>query len=284
MKLAQFSILAMIGIIIAVIGTGCMTPEAASPAPVSTAAGNSPAARVTSGSHTTVITPIPTIPGCAYPPLNPWTWVPESSVSHGRTKLPPAPGTFVSKADLFGTPSLRWDAYEYSQQIRGLPDSYGTSRIEKSREGNKGQPAIHENHTYGLHPKGDSLAQWDTAMDDMYYDDYGNMLSMHRRVIKDGEFLENRDYPPINMGRGTPDCSGMIFTPRYTFIGTDPVTVTAGKYPGAMKYVVDTGDDRFSETATEIYWFAPDVPVPVKWMIEDPEKGLFFTYELTGWG
>jgi hypothetical protein len=231
------------------------------------------------------IAPLPTTPGCAYPPLNPWTWVPESYPPAGpvTTKLPPAPGALVSKADLFGTPSLRWDEYEYSQRIRGLPDSYGTSRMEKSTEDSPGKSVIHENHTYGLHPE-ESRALWDTTMDEMYYDEYGNMVSMHRRVIRDGEFLENRDLPPVTLNRGTPDCSGTIFAPRYTFTGTDPVTVPAGTYPGAMKYVDDTGKDPLSKTSTEMFWFAPGVPVPVKWTFDDQEKGLSFTYELKGWG
>jgi hypothetical protein len=156
--------------------------------------------------------------------------------------------------------------------------------MEMSREDSQGKFVVHENFTYGLHPAGESRALWDATTDDMYYDMYGNMLSMHRRVIRDGEFLENRDYPPVNMSRGTPDCSGEIFAPRYTYIGIDPVTVPAGMYPGAMKYVAYAGDGLFSKTATETYWFAPGIPVEVKWVIEDQKEGLLFTYELKGWG
>ena len=121
-------------------------------------------------------------------------------------------------------------------------------------------------------------------MDDMYYDEYGNMLSVHRRVIRDGEFLENADRSPVNMNRGTPDCSGEIFVPKYTYVGIDTVTVPAGSYPDAMKYVEDANHDQSHETDTATYWFAPGVPVAVKWMIEDQKEGLLFTYELKGWG
>jgi hypothetical protein len=281
MRLLTGEIVAMAVFAIAILLAGCTAGD--TPAPVT---GSVPAAApavtpITAGTVST----LPITPGCAYPPLNPWTWVPESypPTDPDRTKLQPAPGTLVSKADLFGTPSLQWDEYEYSQQIRGLPDSFGTSRMEKSKEDSRGKPVIHENHTYGLHPE-ESRALWDTTMDDMYYDEYGNMVSMHRRVIRDGEFLENRDYPPVTLNRGTPDCSGTIFEPRYTFTGIDPVTVPAGTYPGAMKYVWDTDDDPSSKTSTVTYWFAPGVPVPVRWMFEDQEKGLLFTYELKGWG
>jgi len=286
MKFAQFGIVAITGVMIAVLCTGCITSEASTRTLVSTPAESSSNVSVTSNTPTVVITIVTTLSPCAYPPLNPWTWVPESysSTGSGKVKRPPAPGTLVSKADLFGTPSLRWNEYEYSQQIRGLPDSYGTSRMEKSREDSRGRSMIHENHTYGLHPQGEPRALWDSTMDDMYYDEYGNMVSMHRRVIRDGEFLENRDLPPVTLNRGTPDCSGTIFTPRYTFIGIDPVTVLAGMYMGAMKYVGDTDGDPLSKTSTETFWFAPGVPVPVRWMFDDQEKGLLFTYELQGLG
>jgi len=235
--------------------------------------------------QTSTISPVSTTPACAYPPLNPWTWVPKSYLSSGKMTLPPAPGTQVSKADLFGTPSLNWEEYEYSQQIKGLPDSYGTSRVAKTVEDTNGLAVIHENHTYRLHLKGNGDDVWDATMDDMYYDTYGNMQSMHRRVIKDGSFLEDRDYPPADMKRGTPDCTGTIFSPVYTYIGTGSVTVPAGTYPDAMEYSEKTTDDPdYSKNTTITYWFAHGVPVPVKWVLEDHDKGLLFTYELKRWG
>lgn len=244
-----------------------------------------PPTSLSTARQTGTISPVPTTPACAYPPLNPWTWVPESYSSSGKTTRPPAPGTLVSKADLFGTPSLNWEEYEYSQQIKGLPDSYGTSRVEMTVEDNNGLSAIHENHTYGLHTEGDTVGIWDTTMDDMYYDTYGNMQSMHRRVIKDGSFLEDRDYPPADMNRGTPDCTGTIFSPAYTYLGTGSVTVPAGTYPDAMEYSKKITDDPdYSKNTTITYWFAHDVPVPVKWVLEDHDKGRLFTYGLNGWG
>jgi hypothetical protein len=272
-------LIAFLVLLVALSAAGCIAEE--SPAP---AAGVVtvviPPVTVT---YPVTVTPVPTTPGCAYPPLNPWTWVPESYTPTATTKIPPAPGTLVSKADLFGTPSLRWDEYESSQQSRGLHDSYGTSRMEKSREDFQGTSVIHENHTYFTRMPGPGWELAQTTMDDMYYDDYGNMLSMHRRVIRDGKFLENADRPPVNTGRGTPDCSGEVFTPRYTFIGTDPITVPAGTYPGTMKYIVYNEDDQSDKYAAATYWFAPGVPVAVKWMIEDPEEGRSSTYELKGW-
>jgi hypothetical protein len=283
MKFAQFGIVALTGIMIVILCTGCITPKVSAPAAGSIASESSTVVLVTTSTQTSTISPVPTTPACAYPPLNPWTWVPESYSPAAITKLPPAPGTLVSEADLFGTPSLQWEEYESTQQIRGIPDSYVTAWTEMSIENTQGKSIIHENYTYGLHPEGEPLALLDTNIDDMYYDEYGNMLSMHRQVIGKGEVLENKDYPPANENRGTPDCSGEIFTPRYTFVGIDPVTVPAGTYPGAMKYTVDSDDDQLSNQTSATYWFAPGVPVPVKWILEDPEKGQSITYELAGW-
>ena len=231
------------------------------------------------------VSPVPTTRGCAYPPLNPWTWVPESYSSSGRTVLPPAPGTLVSKADLFGTPSLSWEEYANTQQITGIPDSEGITRIEMSQEKSGGHTITHENFTYSLHFPGQAAALTDTTIDDMYYDDYGNMQSDHRQVIRDGKILEDKDYPPVNRSGETPDCSGDLFTPKYAYTGTDAVTVPAGSYPEAMKYTVwSINDPDYSTSATVTYWFIKNIPVPVKWVINDPEKSLLFTNELKGWG
>jgi hypothetical protein len=281
-KSMQFICLAAIAILIVVFSTGCTGGETQVPAGETLSA--TPGVTQAAVGQTATVPPAATPAVCAYPPLNPWTRVPESYTRPGTVKIPPEPGSSVSRADLFGTPSLRWDEYEFSQQIRSLPDSYGTSRVEKTVEKYRGQSAVHENHTYYLQIPGEPAASWDYTIDDMYYDEYGNMLAMHRRVIRDGEYLEDADRSPVDMKRGTPDCSGEVFSPRYTYIGIDPVTVPAGSYPAAMKYVSDADDAALSTTATVTSWFAEGVPVSVRWRIEDPEKGLYFTYELKGWG
>ncbi|AGB03097.1 hypothetical protein [Methanoregula formicica] len=283
MKPDVFNIVAIIAILITVLISGCTGEN-----PPITGSGSMAATQqVTQATirQTILVTPVPTMPGCAYPPLNPWTWVPESYEPVTTTKIPPEPGAMVSKADLFGTPSLKWEEYAYFQKIRSLPDSQGISRMEKTRKMHQGRPAIHENHTYFLLIEGMSEELADTTMDDMYYDEYGNMISMHRRVIRNGEFLEDADRPPVNMSRGTPDCSGTVFALRYTFVGKDPVTVPAGHYPDAMKYTRKDIDESFPGKETLLtYWIDPAVPEPVKIVIDDPGEGLLFTYELRGWG
>ena len=204
-----------------------------------------PPTTLSTARQTDTVSPVPTTPACAYPTLNPWTWVPESYSSSEKTSMPPAPGTLVSKADLFGTPSLKWDEYAYSQQIKGLPDSSGISRVTKTVEMNNGLSVIHENHTYGLHVEGDTEGIWDATMDDMYYDTYGNMQSMHRRVIKDGSLLETGLSPgghePGNAGLYGFDIFARIHLSRYRFH-----SVPAGTYPDAMKYFQKITDDRIT--------------------------------------
>ena len=217
---------------------------------------------------------------CTTTPLNPWTWVPESYTPAAATKTPPAPGTSVSKADLFGTPSLKWQEYRGSQKIRGLPDSSVISRTAIVMETYPGKSVFQENYTYVVSIPELGAAQ--TNIDENTYDENGNMVAMHRRVIVDNKIMEDTDYPPVNTSRGTEYCSGEVFSPRYTYAGTDPVTVPAGSYPGAMKYVLQE-DDTGSTPATVTYWFAPGVPVPVKRVIDEPDKGNLFTYELKGW-
>jgi hypothetical protein len=233
---------------------------------------------------TNTVVPVPATPVCAYPPLNPWTWVPESYTPAATTILPPAMGTAVSKADLFGTPSLNWKEYQ-THLVLDSAQSEGTWRIEFLDHDYAGNPAILENFTYTNHGTGTGIENPvnDTVIDDYYYDEYGNMISAHRRYTREGTFLENGEIPPVKLNKGSPDCSGDIFAPRYTYIGSEPVAVPAGSYPDAMKYSgnVDASPSG-NVTGIATYWFASGVPVPVMMKIEEP--GVVHTVKLTGWG
>lgn len=283
MKRLHIDTAAVIAILIIVLFiTGCTSEKTG--VPVSETRTATPPIAQVAAHQTKPVEPVPTNAICADPPLNPWTWIPESYKPSVTPALLQKKGALVSKADLFGTPALRWDEYNNSQKIRGLPDSYGTSRMEKTRETSGGLSVIHENLTYVHYIHGEPASLADTTMDDTYYDKYGNMVSMHRRVIKDGKFLENADRPPVNMGRGTPDCPGDIYAPQYICLGKDPVTVSVGSFPDAVKYSVRSTGDSGHSGSKPSYWFAPGVPIPVKWTIEDPEGGSYVVYELTGWG
>ena len=116
---------AAFAILIAVLSAGCTGGETQVPAEGTLSA--TPVGTPAAVHQTTPAPPAPAPTVCAYPPLNPWTRVPESYSRPVTVKIPPEPGSKVSRADLFGTPSLRWEEYGFSQQFRGLPDSCGTS-------------------------------------------------------------------------------------------------------------------------------------------------------------
>lgn len=229
-----------------------------------------------------------TTPSCANPPLNPWTGVPES-YSSSLTKSTGSsltPGTLVSKADLFGTPSLKWEEYKTTPEIKGLPRYEETTRHEYSNEVYDGKPVMHDNFTYVIYPSGTSPEDGQINIDDIYYDDLRNVVYYHRTVIQNNEILENRELQINGLeNRASPDCSGEMWAPEYTYLGTETVTVPAGTFPNAGKYVEKITDDpMYGKNATSTHWFAPGVPVEVKRVLEGSDKGIRFTDELTGWG
>ncbi len=63
---------------------------------------------------------------------------------------------------------------------------------------------------------------------------------------------------------------------KFTVVGIEPVTVGAGTYPAAVKYMVT------SEGITLYYWTAPGVPAFVKLMTPTSKGDVVI--ELNGWG
>jgi len=284
MKFAQFSIVAIIGSMIAVICTGCMTSEASTPAPVSTSAESTSQARVIS-SMQTIITSVPTTPGCANPPLNPWRGVPESYVSagSGRSTTPPAPGTRVSEADLFGTPAHTWEEYVQTTHIQDIR-SNGIIRYEISEEEYLGRPAVHKKIFSTLHLDGAPPEHDIETTTDQYFDEYHGILTQHSQERRNGETVSDETYP-VDPANGSPDCTGDLFFPKYTYIGTETLTIPAGTFPDAREYTENITDDfLYGKSATSTHGFAPGVPAELKRGIESREKGVLITWELTGWG
>ena len=272
-------------LITAIVAAGCTdaiarTPETADvpavkPAPV-------PAA-VTQIKTTA---PVPATPACANPPLNPWWGVPESYVSvlSGGTTSPPAPGTLVSKADLYGTPTHTWEEYDRTTQIQDIPRGTGTTRSEISEENYQGKPAVHKRITNTIHLDG-TPPEWDIeTTTDIFYDEFYTVLSQHTHsVSKTGAATDAEG--PAESARSVPDCSGDLFSLKYTYIGTETLTVPAGTFPDARKYTEKITDDPgYGKSAKSTHWFAPGVPAELKRLIESPEKRVLMTWELTGWG
>jgi hypothetical protein len=285
MNLPVAGIAAMVILMIAIAAAGCTdatarTPEAADvpavkPAPV-------PAA-VTQIKTTA---PVPSTPACANPPLNPWWGVPESYVSavFGGVKTSPASGTLVSKADLYGTPTHTWEEYATVAQIQDLPRGTGITRNEISREDYNGKPAVHERITSTLHLDGTPPEHDTVSTTDIFYDEFHAILSEHTRSVSGTGATTENDGPPDSRA-GKPDCSGRIFVPMFTYVGTESLTVPAGTFPDARKYTLDIADDpMFGKSAMSTHWYAPGVPAELKRIIEGREKGVLMTRELTGWG
>lgn len=63
---------------------------------------------------------------------------------------------------------------------------------------------------------------------------------------------------------------------KFSFVGIEPVSVGAGTYPTATKYMVTTQGQNI------YYWTAPGVPTFVKFM--SPSKDGDVVMELNGWG
>ena len=63
---------------------------------------------------------------------------------------------------------------------------------------------------------------------------------------------------------------------KFTFVGVEPVSVGAGTYPAATKYLIT------SEGQKIYYWTAPGVPTFVKFLA--PSKDGDVVMELNGWG
>jgi hypothetical protein len=195
----------------------------------------------------------------------------------------------ISRADILGTPELNWKSYNYTSKIRDLSPtgqlitSESSSRTEISNEDYQGKPAIHKRSTSVFRITAPSPSPDQTTIDDTYYDEMNTVLHQHRKVIVNGETNEDRDIPVDTAGT-SPDCSGDLWEPIYTYTGIDSVTVPAGTYPDARKFRANVTDPSFSRTATMTIWFTPGIPVEVKKVIEDKEKGSLFILELTGWG
>jgi hypothetical protein len=201
-----------------------------------------------------------------------------------EAKSPPAPGTLISKADLYGTPTHAWEEYDYTGQIQDLPDSSGTGRYEISKEDYQGKPAVHKRITSTLHLDGTPPEHDTVSTTDIFYDEFHAILSQHTRSARKTGAATDAE-GPADSARSVPDCSGDLFSLKYTYLGTETLTVPAGTFPDARKYTENIPDDHdYGKSATSTHWFAPGVPAELKRVIESREKRILMTWELTGWG
>jgi len=166
----------------------------------------------------------------------------------------------------------------------GLPHAGGTWRFEISKEEYEGKPAVHETIFRTLHSEGTPLEQDLETIQDYYFDEFHALLAGRDRTVNKAGEASDTTYPG-DPGSGMPDCSGDLYSLKFTYLGTETVTVPAGTFPDARKYTRNMSDvPALSKSGFATYWFAPGIPVPVRIVTEDPVKGDLLTRELTGWG
>jgi hypothetical protein len=189
-----------------------------------------------------------------------------------------------STADLYGIPSHTWHEYNYTQDIPGHPHAGGTWRFEISNEEYEGKPAVHERTIRTLHSDGTPPEQDMETIKDYYFDEFHVLLAGHDHTVNKAGDGSDTPYPG-DPGSGMPDCSGDLFSLKFTYLGTETVTVPAGTFPNARKYKRNMSDvPTLSKTGFATYWFAPGVPAPIRIVTEDPKKDELLTRELKGWG
>ena len=116
-------------------------------------------------------------------------------------------------------------------------------------------------------------------------------MTMYTKFEKSGKCtirMEGKDIPGGSM---TIDCSSKGQTSgqpaqsnpadvksdvKFTFVGIEPVSVGAGTYPSASKYMVTSGGQKI------YYWTAPGVPTFVKF--QSPSSDGDIVMELNSWG
>lgn len=116
-------------------------------------------------------------------------------------------------------------------------------------------------------------------------------MTLYTKFEKSGKCtmrMEGKDLPGGSM---TIDCSSTGQTSgqpaqsnpadvksdvKFTFVGIEPVSVGAGTYPAATKYMVTSQGQKI------YYWTAPGIPAFVKFL--SPSSSGDIVMELNGWG
>ena len=137
-----------------------------------------------------------------------------------------------------------------------------------------GTPAI----CYRSISKGEN---WE-AISDHYIDtSVRNQLGGSIVNIKEGQIYSTENYTAEPLNQDNRPFGEKIHT--FVYQGTESITVPAGTFPDAKKYIYYNDKNHNEYT----YWFATDVPVPV--LVQNSNEYIvgyngFESDELTGWG
>jgi|AGTN01.2.fsa_nt_gi hypothetical protein len=204
------------------------------------------------------------VSGCA-------TSAPEATPTPAPAATPastatPTPISGVTPASLFD--HARFDWYQY--RISGM---MGMSMVHTYRYANEtvdSQPASHVNVTMDMLPETlIYLDIWSKPSD-------GGALKIHEILIKDGIVARDFDIDAANFSKweGEDLASPKFANAILSASGSETVTIGNKTYE-ATKYTGASGDARYT------YWSVKDVPVPLKFLVQD---GQDTEYVLTGWG
>jgi hypothetical protein len=134
-----------------------------------------------------------------------------------------------------------------------------------------GQQALHANITQDMRPQ--ML---------VYFDIWSNpsdnsILKIHETVYKMGNLTFDSDFAPANYSSfaGEDLASPQFSTAQLVATGSDSLTIGNTTYATTI-YTGSSGGQQYT------YWVSQDVPVPVKFNVQDNMGST--TYELSGWG
>lgn len=187
------------------------------------------------------------------------------------------PGDEVNSTDVFGR-NYFW--CEYKDNItsemppNGVVQSFYFSRIERSIGEYNGTPAIH----YRSVSKGEN---WEVISDQFIDTSVSNQLGGSIVNIKENQIYSTEDYALEPLNQENRPFGEKIHT--YVYQGTESVTVPAGTFPEARKYIRYNSDNTVGCT----YWFEPGIPVPVLYQFSNKYitgYNGFESHELMGWG
>jgi hypothetical protein len=163
------------------------------------------------------------------------------------------PGDKVNSTDVF---SRNYSWCEYQENVtsemppNGIVQRIYFSRIERTIDDYNGAPAIH----YKSISEGKG---WNVISNHYIDTSINNQLGGTIINTRDGKIdsIENYTAEPLNQENRP--FGEKIHT--FVYQCTESVTVPAGTFPEARKYIHYNPDNTVGCT----YWFAPDIPVPV---------------------
>ena len=192
------------------------------------------------------------------------------------------PGEQVSSTKIF---SRNYCWYEYRHNTtsemppNGVVQNIVIVKIERKKTEYNGEPAIYMKTTYK--PKTYKAEGWTSVYEHYYNTAMTIHLGGKRTEIKEGQLPEIEDLPVKELDEESKPFGEKNFT--FVYQGTESITVPAGTFPDAKKYIYYNDKNHNEYT----YWFAADVPVPV--LVQNPNEYIagyngFESDELMGWG